>query len=149
MASGKTKEELIEIGKQTQFSGDRQPENRKQPDSITAIIKQELAGPGWATFDEAELLDENGKPTGKKVAVRIKITTMDAIAKKILQRAMKSSDRLMEQIWERIDGKVPQDFNMGGQKDNPLNINFENLTTEELKAFLALSEKATNGQNNE
>ncbi len=44
---------------------------------------------------------------------------------------------------------MPQDFNMGGQKDNPLNINFENLTTEELKAFLALSEKATNGQSNE
>ena len=134
-----------EISKATQFSSDRQPENRKKPDSITALIKQELAGDGWAVLQDAEILNEEGKPTGQKVTVRVKLTTADAVAKKILQRAMKSSDRLMEQIWERIDGKVPLDFNVGGQKDNPLNINLENLTTDELKTFLALSEKATNG----
>lgn len=134
-----------EISKATQFSTDRQPDKYRQPDSITALIKQELAGDGWAVLQDAEILNDEGKPTGQKATVRVKLTTADAVAKKILQRAMKSSDKLMTEIWERMDGKVPQDFNMGGQKDNPLNVNLENLTTKELKEFLALSEKATNG----
>lgn len=146
MAAGKTKDELTELGKQTRFSSDRQPENRKKPDSITALIKQELAGDGWAVLQDSEILNEEGKPTGQKATVRVKLTTADAVAKKILQRAMKSSDKLMTELWERIDGKVPLDFNVGGQKDNPLNVNLESLTTDELKAFIALSEKATNGQ---
>lgn len=137
---------MAEISKATQFTSDRQPENRKKPDSITALIKQELAGDGWAVLQDAEILGDDGKPTGQKATVRVKLTTADAVAKKILQRAMKSSDKLMTELWERIDGKVPLDFNVGGQKDNPLNVNLENLTTDELKAFIALSEKATNGQ---
>ncbi len=50
----------------------------------------------------------------------------------------------IKEIHDRAYGKPPQDLNLGGQdSENPLNINFENLTTDELKAFLALSEKAT------
>jgi len=129
----------------TRFSAERQPDKYRQPDSITALIKRELfSNDGWAVLEGAEIMDEEGNPTGKKVTVRVKLTTAEAAAKRILQRAMKNSDRLMEQIWERIDGKVPQDFNMGGKDGAAIQVelNFENLSTDELKTFIALTEKA-------
>ena len=131
------------------FTSERQPENRRKPDLISALLKQELAGDGWAIFEDAEVVGEDNKPTGEKIRVRIKETTARAVARRLAAIAAKGGERSIEIVLDRTEGKVPQDFNMGGQKDNPLNINFENLTTEELKAFLALSEKATNGQNNE
>lgn len=142
MASGKTKDELTELGKQTQFSSDRQPENRKKPDSITALIKKELAGDGWAVLNDAEILNDDGKPTGQKATVRVRLTTADAVAKKILQRAMKSSDKLMTEIWERIDGKVPQDFKVGGLGGGEVQINISTLSTDEKKKMLELVRKA-------
>lgn len=126
----------------TRFSTDRQPDKYRQPDSITALIKQELAGNGWAVLNDAEILNDEGKPTGQKVTVRVRLTTADAVAKKILQRAMKSSDRLMEQIWERIDGKVPQDFKVGGLGGGEMQINISTLSTDEKKKMLELVRKA-------
>lgn len=126
MNRGKTKEQLAEISKATQFSSARQPENRKKPDSITALIKKELAGDGWAVLSDAEVLNEEGKSTGQKVTVRVKLTTADAVAKKILQRAMKSSDKLMTEIWERIDGKVPQEMNVKTENVTPLAVKMPN-----------------------
>lgn len=149
MAKGVTRERMAEISKATQFASDRQPENRKKPDSITALIKQELAGDGWAVFEEAELLGEGGKPTGQKASVRIKITTADAIAKKILQRAMKSSDKLMTEIWERIDGKVPQDFKVGGLGGGEVQINVSTLSTDEKRKMLEMLRKAKTQQGDE
>ena len=138
-----------EVSKATQFASDRQPENRKQPKvNILEAVQELMEGDGWAIV-EAELLDEAGKPTGQTSKVRFKTPTVKAAAQAWASKVSKADPRLLEMYLERTFGKVPQNFNMGGQKDNPLNINFENLTTEELKAFLALSEKATNGQSNE
>lgn len=134
--------ERLEVGKETRFSTERQPDRYRQPDSITALIKKELAGDGWAVLNDAEVLNEEGKPTGQKVTVRVKLITADAVAKKILQRAMKSSDKLMTEIWERIDGKVPQDFNVGGINGDDLQINISTLTTDEKKQMLKLLDKA-------
>lgn len=130
-----------EVSKATQFASDRQPENRKKPDTITALIKQELASDGYMVT-EAELLTEEGKPTGQKVQVRVKLNTMDAVAKKIIQRAMKSSDRLMEHIWNRMEGKVPDTVNLGGQPDNPVNINTASLSITEKREMLKMLKKA-------
>lgn len=129
------------MSKATQFASDRQPENRKKPDTITALIKQELASDGYMVT-EAELLTEEGKPTGQKVQVRVKLNTMDAVAKKIIQRAMKSSDRLMEHIWNRMEGKVPDTVNLGGQPDNPVNINTASLSITEKREMLKMLKKA-------
>lgn len=134
------------ISKPTQFSADRQPDKYRQPDSITALIKQELAGDGWAVLQDAEILNEEGKPTGQKATVRVKLTTADAVAKKILQRAMKGSDKLMTELWERIDGKVPQNLNLNGG----INVNMEatTLTPETIDAFnrfLEAKQQSDNG----
>ena len=121
----------------TRFSTERQPDRYRQPDSITALIKKELAGDGWAVLNDAEVLSEEGKPTGQKVTVRVKLTTADAVAKKILQRAMKSSDKLMMQIWERIDGKVPQDIS--GQLNIKTEDQFADLPLEKRIAILKIA----------
>lgn len=124
------------------FTSERQPENRRKPDLISALLKQELAGDGWAVFEDAEVVGEDNKPTGEKIRVRIKETTARAVARRLAANAAKGRERSIEIVLDRTEGKVPQDFNVGGQQENPININFENLSTEELKLFLSLSEKA-------
>jgi hypothetical protein len=80
------------------------------------------------------------------VRVRVKQTTARAVARRLAANAASGRERSIQIVLERIEGKVPQDFNLAGQiSEAPININFENLTTDELKAFLALSEKAKNG----
>ena len=124
------------------FTSERQPENRRKPDLISALLKQELAGDGWAVFEDAEVVGEDNKPTGQKIRVRIKETTARAVARRLAANAAKGRERSIEIVLDRTEGKVPQDFNLGSQQENPININFENLSTEELKLFLSLSEKA-------
>jgi hypothetical protein len=133
-----------QVGVQTRFTQDRQPDNRRTPDTISALLKQELASDGWATFEDAEVLNEDGKPTGQKVAVRVKLTTAQAVAKRLLANAAKGRERSIEIVLERTEGKVPQDFNMGGKDGGAIQVemNFENLSTDELKTFIALTEKA-------
>lgn len=128
----------------TRFSADRQPERYRGPDTISALLKQELASDGWATFEDAEVLNEEGRPTGQKVAVRVKLTTAQAVAKRLLANAAKGRERSIEIVLERTEGKVPQDFNMGGRDGGAIQVelNFENLSTDELKTFIALTEKA-------
>jgi hypothetical protein len=115
MASGRTKEELMEFGGNTKFSKTRQPNKYRQPDTISGLMKKELASDGWATFEEAEILNEEGRPTGQKVTVRVKLTTAQAIAKRLLSNAAKGRERSIEIVLERTEGKVPQNLNLGGK----------------------------------
>lgn len=129
----------------TRFTSERQPENRKQPQvNIVEAVRKLMEGEGWAIV-EAELLDENDRPTGKKAKVRFKTPTVEAAAQAWASKVSKADPKLLEMYLDRTLGKVPQDFNVGGQPENPVGVNFENLTNEELRTFLALSEKASNG----
>lgn len=133
-----------QVGVKTRFSEDRQPDKYRQPDTISGLLKQELASDGWATFEDAEVLNDDGVPTGQKVNVRVKLTTAQAVAKRLLANAAKGRERSIEIVLERTEGKVPQDFNMGGKDGGAIQVemNFENLSTDELKTFIALTEKA-------
>lgn len=144
MPSGRTNDELAQWREQTKFSSDRQPENRRKPDLITSLLREELASDGWAIFEDAEILDDDKKPTGQKVRVRIKQTTARAVARRLAANAASGRERSIEIVLERTEGKVPQDFNLGGQNDNPLEINFDTskLTTEEKRNILKLAKKA-------
>lgn len=113
MPSGRTNEELAQWREETKFSSDRQPENRKKPDLITSLLREELAGDGWAIFEDAEVLDENKKPTGEKVRVRIKQTTARAVARRLAANAASGRERSIEIVLDRTEGKVPQDINLG------------------------------------
>ena len=144
MARGKTKEELVELGKNTKFSEDRQPDKYRQPDTITGLLKQELQSDGWAIFEEAEIVDGNNRPTGEKVRVRVKQTTSRAIARRLAANAASGRERSIEIVLERTEGKVPQDLNLGGKNggDIGLNVTASNLTTEEKRELLKLAAKA-------
>jgi hypothetical protein len=126
------------------FSTEYQPENRRKPDLITSLLREELAGDGWAIFEDAEILDENKKPTGQKVRVRVKQTTARAVARRLAANAASGRERSIEIVLDRTEGKVPQDFNVGGQKGNPLEIGLDtsNLTSEEKRNILKLAKKA-------
>jgi len=113
MASGRTDKELAQWREETKFSADRQPENRRKPDLITSLLREELAGDGWAIFEDAEILDENKKPTGQKVRVRVKQTTARAVARRLAANAASGRERSIEIVLDRTEGKVPQDINLG------------------------------------
>jgi len=106
-------EEIIKDGEKTRFSSDRQPENRRKPDLITSLLREELAGDGWAIFEDAEIVDENKKPTGEKVRVRVKQTTARAVARRLAANAASGRERSIEIVLDRTEGKVPQDINLG------------------------------------
>ena len=134
--------EKMEVGKETRFSSDRQPENRKQPKvNILEAVQELMEGDGWAIV-EAELLDENGKPTGQTSKVRFKTPTVKAAAQAWASKVSKADPRLLEMYLERTFGKVPQDFNVGGKNGDDLQINISTLTTDEKRQMLKLLDKA-------
>lgn len=125
-----------------QFSSEYQPENRRKPDLITSLLKEELAGDGWAIFEDAEVLDDDKKPTGQKVRVRIKQTTARAVARRLAANAASGRERSIEIVLDRTEGKVPQDFKVAGANGDDLQINISTLTTDEKRQMLKLLDKA-------
>jgi len=106
-----------EISKATQFSAERQPENRKQPQvNIVEAVRKLMEGEGWAVV-EAELLDEDDKPTGKKAKVRFKTPTVEAAAQAWASKVSKADPKLLEMYLDRTLGKVPTNIDLGLQKD--------------------------------
>lgn len=131
------------------FTSERQPENRRKPDLISALLKQELAGDGWAVFEDAEVVGEDNKPTGEKIRVRIKETTARAVARRLAANAAKGRERSIEIVLDRTEGKVPQDFNVGGKNGDDLQINVSTLSTDEKRKMLELLRKAKTNPANE
>lgn len=129
MARGEHLEEK-QVGVATRFTSERQPTNRRTPDKISSLLKQELQSDGWTVFEDAEMLDEDKEPTGKKVCVRVKLTTAEAVAKRLLANAAAGRERSIEIVLERTEGKVPQDLNLGGNI-GPIQFNTKTLTPEE------------------
>lgn len=149
MASGKTKEELVEIGKNTKFSEDRQPDNRKQPKvNILEAVQELMEGDGWAIV-EAELLDENGKPTGQTSKVRFKTPTVKAAAQAWASKVSKADPRLLEMYLERTFGKVPLNLNLGNKDGEAMQINVSTLSTDEKRKMLEMLRKAKTQQGDE
>ena len=134
--------EKMEVGKGTRFSADRQPANRKQPKvNILDAVQELMEGDGWAIV-EAELLDENGKPTGQTSKVRFKTPTVKAAAQAWASKVSKADPRLLEMYLERTFGKVPLDLHLGNKNSEPLQINVSALSTDEKRMMLELLDKA-------
>jgi hypothetical protein len=114
-----------QVGAKTRFSADRQPDKYRQPDTISGLLKQELASDGWATFEDAQVLNEQGVPTGQKVTVRVKLTTAQAVAKRLLANAAKGRERSIEIVLERTEGKVPLNLNLGNKDGEAMEAKVE------------------------
>lgn len=126
-----------EVSKPTQFSTDRQPENRKQPRvNILEAVQELMEGDGWAIV-EAELLDENGKPTGQTSKVRFKTPTVKAAAQAWASKVSKADPRLLEMYLERTFGKVP--LNLQGNLNVKTENGFSDLPLEKRAAILKIA----------
>jgi hypothetical protein len=112
MAGGKGK--LRQEDNPKPFTKENQPKNRRKPDTISYYLQQELQGDGYAVL-EGELMDENGNRTGKTVKVRVKMITHQIVARRLLSNAASGKERSIEMVMDRIEGKVPQNLNLGGQ----------------------------------
>jgi len=137
MASGKTKEELAQVSKQTQFSAERQPDKYRQPKvNILEAVQELMEGDGWAIV-EAELLDEAGKPTGQTSKVRFKTPTVKAAAQAWASKVSKADPRLLEMYLERTFGKVP--LNLQGNLNVKTENGFSELPLEKRAAILKIA----------
>ncbi len=137
MASGRTDKELAQWRQETKFSTDRQPENRKQPKvNILDAVQELMEGDGWAIV-EAELLDENGKPTGQTSKVRFKTPTVKAAAQAWASKVSKADPRLLEMYLERTFGKVP--LNVQGNLNVKTENGFSELPLEKRAAILKIA----------
>lgn len=149
MAAGKTKDELAEIGKQTKFSEERQPDKYRQPKvNILEAVQELMEGDGWAIV-EAELLDESGKPTGQTSKVRFKTPTVKAAAQAWASKVSKADPRLLEMYLERTFGKVPLNLNLGNKDGEAVQINVSTLSTDEKRKMLEMLRKAKTQQGDE
>ena len=124
------------------FSSTHQPDNRRGPDLISALLKEELAGDGWAVFEDAEIVDEQNRPTGEKIRVRIKETTARAVARRLAANAAKGRERSIEIVLDRTEGKVPLNLNLGNKDGEAMQINVSTLSTDEKRKMLEMLRKA-------
>ncbi len=98
------KDQQPSIGKETQFTTDKQPTNRRKPSIITAAKKMMFSEDAIKLKGVTEITDK-GVPTGKKVNVQIKIDNEQGYALLLLKKA-RGSDHLLKFLIEQIDGKA-------------------------------------------
>lgn len=114
--------DIIKDGKKTRFTSDNQPANPGRKPKSRAwkdVLADMMPEDGWLTFDNAQVCDEKGKPTGELVPkVRVKMATQEMIVLAAIKQAMKGKTDAIKMIWERMDGRPTQP--LGNDPDNPL-----------------------------
>lgn len=90
------------------FSSTVQPKSNGRPrEVITSLLRQELESDGWA-YMEGEVVDpETKKPTGQRATIKVKLTTAQAVAKRLLANASAGREKSISMVLERTEGKVP------------------------------------------
>lgn len=86
------------------------PNGRKKGKMLTTILRDRLEGNEKVIMKGVELLDENNKPTGKKVNVIVPMTTKDRIVIALLNKARAGDIRALEAVFNRIDGAPNQNI---------------------------------------
>ena len=70
-----------------------------------------------------KILATKDKKTKRKI--------LDAVAQQIVTQAIKGdrdfNPMLIKELWNHIDGSPSQDINLGGQKDNPIEITINHV----------------------
>ena len=66
-----------------------------------------------------KLLATKDKKTGKQY--------VESLALKIFTDALKGNDRLIIELWQQMEGKAPQNINVGGQEDSPIEIRINHV----------------------
>jgi len=59
---------------------------------------------------------------------------IEEIAEKLVLKAKRADVPAVKELFDRLWGKAPQDVNLGGQEDNPIEVSIGgNLTEEEIR----------------
>lgn len=63
--------------------------------------------------------------------VKTKRKILDAVAQQVVTQAIKGdrdfNPTMMIQLWQQMDGKPNENVNIGGQEDNPIQINIRHV----------------------
>lgn len=105
------------FGKGLRTNGfDRRPKEagRKKGKSLVTMLKKQLFdGSQMIDIKDAEVLDEEGEPTGQKVNVRVSMVSSEALILHYVKRALKS-DVILKDAINRIDGMPKQSITHDG-----------------------------------
>jgi hypothetical protein len=84
---------------------------------VTMLKKQLFNGEQTIDIKDAEVLDEDGEPTGQKVDVRVSMVSSEALILHYVKRALKS-DIILKDAINRIDGMPKQSISHEGAETN-------------------------------
>jgi len=92
-------------------------------------------------FKKGEWSGGPGNPYAKqsaelRAALYKAVTPKDIaeIAEKLVLKAKRADVPAVKELFDRLWGKAPQDLNLGGQEDNPIEVSIGgNLTEEEIR----------------
>ena len=124
------RKDIAKDGEKTRFSSTNQPATQGRKTNVRAwkdVLADMMPEEGYLTFDKAQVLDGDGKPTGEVVErVRVKMATQEMIVMAAIKQAMKGNMAAIEKIWDRMDGKASQPI------EGTLKTQFSDLTEEQL-----------------
>lgn len=102
-----TPEQLKKYGKK--FSKDYQPVRRRTTTvKLSDILRQELDKPKRVRITGKDI------ETGKKVTIEIETPSREALMSVLLRKALSGDARMLEMIFDRLDGKLPTPIAMSG-----------------------------------
>lgn len=106
------------FGKGLRTNGfERRPDDAGRPKGkkslVTMLKKQLFDGSQMIDIKDAEVLDDDGEPTGQKVNVRVSMVSAEALILHYVKRALKS-DLILKDAINRIDGMPKQSITHDG-----------------------------------
>ena len=129
-----------------QFTFDKRPDfiNKKgrTKGQLSRLLVERLDGSREVVLKGCELLDEAGKPTGKKVDVLIKIATKEQIVNVMLNKAANGSERMIELIFDRVEGKAPQTIDQNLVIEDNTGIDWDKVPEGILEQIVASQEQS-------
>jgi hypothetical protein len=117
------RKDIAKDGVNTQWKeGQSGNQDGRPKDFLTQILKGKLHQSGHIII-EGELIDDNNKPTGKKVRVKVAAMNDEKLIIALLNQAViKGNVRAIEMIYERMEGKILNKVELSENKENPVTI---------------------------
>lgn len=114
---------IAEAGKSTRFSSTNQPENSGRKGKTVSEFLKEFGENKKIEFEIKLFKDDLEKPYKvKKGKVESESTINEVLAITLINKAISGDGKAMDTYLDRTEGKVSQNLNLGGQEDNPIQV---------------------------
>ena len=111
---------IVEAGKNTQFSSENQPENRGRKAKTVSEFLKEYGEGNKIEFEIKVYKDGLKKPKVQKGTIESETSINELMAVTIIKNAIQGNDRAMTTYLERTEGRVTQNLKHSGDPDNPV-----------------------------